>query len=54
MKRDAAMMRDTGPTLFTSVRHNDGVQDVIDAILGSWRASGASKGGKAKGKAKAA
>jgi urease accessory protein len=43
MKRDAAKMRDSGPTLFTSVRHNDGVKEVIEAILGAWRASGADK-----------
>lgn len=43
MRRDAAKMRDSGPTLFTSVRNNDGVKDVVDAILGAWRASGAAK-----------
>ena len=42
-ERDAAKMRDSGPTLFTSVRHNEGVKDVIEAILGAWRASGADK-----------
>ena len=51
MRRDAAMMRDSGPTLFTSVRNNDGVQDVKDAILGAWRVSGAVGRGKGKGKA---
>lgn len=40
MRRDAALMRDRGPTLFTSVRNKEGVQDVVDAILGAWRASG--------------
>ncbi|OCF78617.1 urease accessory protein UreG [Kwoniella mangroviensis CBS 8886] len=54
MKRDAAKMRESGPTLFTSVRHNDGVRDVIDAILSAWKASGAAgKDGKGKGKDKA-
>ncbi|WWD08329.1 urease accessory protein UreG [Kwoniella europaea PYCC6329] len=53
MKRDAAKMRENGPTLFTSVRHNDGVRDVIDAILSAWKASGAAgKDGKGKGKGK--
>lgn len=52
MRRDAAMMRDTGPTLFTSVRNNDGVREVIEAILGAWRVSGAA-GGRGKGKGKA-
>lgn len=41
MKRDAAKMRDQGLTLFTSVRNNDGVRDVVDAILGAWKISGA-------------
>jgi urease accessory protein len=49
MKRDAAKMRDSGPTLFTSVRNNDGVSDVVEAILGAWKVAGA--GGKAKAKA---
>jgi len=41
MKRDAGKMRDQGLTLFTSVRNNDGVRDVVDAILGAWKVSGA-------------
>ncbi|WVF68061.1 urease accessory protein UreG [Kwoniella sp. CBS 6097] len=53
MRRDAAKMREGGPTLFTSVRNNDGVRDVIDAILSAWKASGAAgKDGKGKGKGK--
>jgi urease accessory protein len=52
MRRDAALMRDTGPTLFTSVRNGDGVRDVMDAILSAWRVSGATGKGKGKGKAK--
>lgn len=49
MRRDAAVMRESGPTLFTSVRNKEGVQDVVDAILGAWRASGgAGKKGNAK------
>ncbi|OCF33703.1 urease accessory protein UreG [Kwoniella heveanensis CBS 569] len=53
MQRDAAKMREGGPTLFTSVRNNEGVRDVIDAILSAWRASGAAgKDGKGKGKGK--
>ncbi|ORY20754.1 P-loop containing nucleoside triphosphate hydrolase protein [Naematelia encephala] len=51
MRRDAAKMRDNGPTLFTSVRNNDGVSDVIEAILGAWRVSGAA-GRFSKGKGK--
>ncbi|WOO79327.1 urease accessory UreG-like protein [Vanrija pseudolonga] len=45
MRRDAALMRESGPTLFTSVRQGDGVQDVVDSILAAWKASGASKFG---------
>lgn len=51
MRRDASIMRESGPTLFTSVRQGDGVQDVVDAVLGAWRASGAVGKGKAKTKA---
>ena len=53
MKRDAAKMRESGPTLFTSVRQNDGVDAVIEAIVGAWKVSGAEGKGKGKGKAKA-
>jgi len=52
MRRDAAVMRESGPTLFTSVRKGEGVSDVVEAILGAWRASGAV--GKGKPKAKSA
>jgi len=63
MKRDADLMRDNGPTLFCAIKHGDGVEDVVDLILGAWRASGASAGhvsgkgtgageGDAKGKGK--
>lgn len=34
-------MRESGPTLFTSVRKGEGVKDVVDAILGAWAVSGA-------------
>lgn len=45
-------MRDSGPTLFTSVRNGEGVSEVVEAILGAWKVSGADKGAR-KGKAKA-
>ncbi|KAK8850498.1 urease accessory protein UreG [Kwoniella newhampshirensis] len=52
MRRDAAKMREGGPTLFTSVRNNDGVTEVMEAIISAWRASGAAgKDGKGKTKA---
>ncbi|KAG8743337.1 hypothetical protein FRC10_012216 [Ceratobasidium sp. 414] len=44
MARDAAAIRDGGPTVFAAVKHGKGVDDVIELILGAWRASGASKG----------
>lgn len=42
------MMRDTGPTLFTSVRNDEGVKDVIDLIVSAWRVSGAAGKPKVK------
>ncbi|KAL7422911.1 hypothetical protein Q5752_002208 [Cryptotrichosporon argae] len=56
MRRDASLMRESGPTLFTSVRHGEGVAEVVKAILGAWKVSGAGgrpKDGKGKGKEKA-
>ncbi|KAH0446004.1 hypothetical protein IEQ34_025163 [Dendrobium chrysotoxum] len=46
MKRDAAKMRDAGPTIFTSVKHGQGVEDVIDLILTARRQAGAEGHGK--------
>lgn len=40
MSRDAAIMRDGGPTLFTSVRQNEGVEAVAELIEAAWRHSG--------------
>ncbi|CAH1773957.1 unnamed protein product [Owenia fusiformis] len=37
MRRDADMMRQSGPTLFTQARHNVGIQDVADHILKSYK-----------------
>lgn len=48
MRRDAAIMRGTGPTLFTSVRNGEGVQEVKEAIVSAWRVSGAVGKGKRK------
>ncbi|KAG9096492.1 hypothetical protein FRC06_008599 [Ceratobasidium sp. 370] len=44
MARDAAAIRDGGPTVFAAVKHGKGVDDVIELILGAWRASGANRG----------
>jgi len=43
MARDSAKMRDNGPTVFAAVKHGKGVEQILDLILGSWRASGAAK-----------
>lgn len=40
MSRDAAKMRDGGPTLFTSVRQNEGVEEVAMLIEAAWKQSG--------------
>ncbi|KAM0790484.1 Urease accessory protein 7 [Microbotryomycetes sp. NB124-2] len=39
MKRDADKMRDGGPTLFTSVKHGQGVQAVVEMITSAWVAA---------------
>lgn len=33
-------MRGDGPTIFTSVKENTGVADVISLILAAWRGAG--------------
>lgn len=43
MSRDAAKMRDSGPTLFTSVRNNKGVEEVAALIEAAWKHSGAAQ-----------
>lgn len=43
MERDAAKIRDAGPTLFTSVRHGEGVESVARLIEAAWRGSGSAK-----------
>jgi len=40
MDRDAKLMRGDGPTIFTSIKEGTGVEDVIDLVLGSWKAAG--------------
>jgi urease accessory protein len=52
MKRDAAVVREGGPTIFASVRNNDGVTEIKEAILSAWGVSGAKGKGKGKGKGK--
>lgn len=37
MERDAAMMRQNGPTLFTQAKHMVGIPDICDYIMASYR-----------------
>lgn len=42
MERDAAKMREGGPTIFAVVKDNKkGVDSIVDLILSAWKASGA-------------
>lgn len=41
MDRDSRIMREGGPFTFTSVRNDEGVEEVIQYILEAWKASGA-------------
>ncbi|KAG0143186.1 hypothetical protein CROQUDRAFT_661593 [Cronartium quercuum f. sp. fusiforme G11] len=41
MRRDSDLMRDGGATVFTSVKHGEGVDAVVGLILAAWEASGA-------------
>jgi len=40
MSRDAKLMRGDGPTIFTSVKHGQNVDDVAELILAAWRTAG--------------
>ena len=40
MQRDSRLMRGDGPTVFASVKKGQGVEDVVDLILGAWRTAG--------------
>jgi len=40
MDRDAKKMRDAGPTIFTSVKHGTGVEEIVDMILAAWKSAG--------------
>lgn len=46
MKRDADKVRDGGPTAFTSVKLDQGVDNVVEMILAARRIAGADKAGK--------
>ncbi|KAL1677836.1 P-loop containing nucleoside triphosphate hydrolase protein [Schizophyllum commune] len=40
MDRDSKLMRGDGPTVFTSVREDKGIDDVVSLILAAWRTAG--------------
>lgn len=40
MQRDARLMRGDGPTVFTSIKKGQGVEDVVELILAAWRTAG--------------
>lgn len=41
MERDAAKMRDGGPTVFAVVKQGQGVEHIVNLILSAWKSSGA-------------
>jgi urease accessory protein len=41
MERDAAKMREGGPTVFAEVKNGKGMQHIIGLILSAWKGSGA-------------
>ncbi|KIK95806.1 hypothetical protein PAXRUDRAFT_826658 [Paxillus rubicundulus Ve08.2h10] len=40
MANGASSMRGDGPTIFTSIKKREGVEDVVDLILAAWRTAG--------------
>jgi urease accessory protein len=42
MDRDAKKMREGGPTVFAQVKNGKNVDQIVDLILSSWKANGAS------------
>ncbi|KAI9990001.1 hypothetical protein PInf_020307 [Phytophthora infestans] len=38
MDRDAKLMRGEGPTVFSQINQGKGVQDIIDHVIGTWKA----------------
>lgn len=41
MERDAAKMREGGPTVFAEVKTGKGMKYIVDLIISAWKASGA-------------
>ncbi|KAG9008748.1 hypothetical protein FRB94_012972 [Tulasnella sp. JGI-2019a] len=50
MARDSAKMRDNGPTVFASVKHGKGVDQIQDLILSAWSEATGTPKRKGKGK----
>lgn len=40
MRRDSKLMRGDGPTVFSSIKNDQGVDDVVELILAAWRTAG--------------
>ncbi|KAI5989028.1 urease accessory protein UreG [Pisolithus albus] len=40
MERDSKIMRGDGPTIFTSVKNDENIDEVVDLILAAWRMAG--------------
>lgn len=51
MERDAAKMRENGPTIFAEVKHGKNVDAIVDFIISGWKASGADAAFRARQKA---
>ena len=41
MERDAAKMREGGPTVFAEVKNGKGLEHIVQLITSAWKASGA-------------
>ncbi|KAF9883563.1 hypothetical protein FE257_003162 [Aspergillus nanangensis] len=41
MERDAAKMREGGPTVFAEVKNGKGMEHIVNLLLSAWKASGA-------------
>lgn len=51
MERDAAKMREDGPTIFAQVKHGKNVDAIVDLILSAWKSCGADERYRKRSKA---
>jgi len=51
MERDAAKMRENGPTIFAQVKHGKNVAAIVDLILSAWKSCGADERYRQRSKA---